>query len=95
MTGTVSRKRQAISLKRNQKRSPDDFCFQLTEAEWHSFRLQNATSKGRVGRRKPPKFLARVLPFLYTTPNEISIGQASCFSPGSGTVSCVPPPGAA
>jgi hypothetical protein len=42
-----------------------------------------------------PKFLARALPFLYTTPNEISTGQASCFSPGSGTVSCVPPPGAA
>jgi len=49
---TVKRLNQQVT--RNQERFPDDFCFQLTEAEWRSLRLQNATSKRRGGRRYMP-----------------------------------------
>jgi hypothetical protein len=43
---------------RNRERFPDDFCFQLTETEWHSLRLQNATLK-RGQHRK-------YMPFVFT-----------------------------
>ena len=49
---TVKRLNQQVT--RNRERFPDDFCFQLTEAEWRSLRLQNATSKRRGGRRYMP-----------------------------------------
>ena len=49
---TVKRLNQQIA--RNRERFPDNFCFQLTETEWHSLRLQNATSKSRGGRRYTP-----------------------------------------
>ncbi len=32
------------SMKRNQKRFPEDFCFQLTEDEYANLRFQNGTS---------------------------------------------------
>jgi phage regulator Rha-like protein len=42
-------------VRRNQKRFPDDFAFQLTASEYQFLMLQNATSnKGRGGRRKLP-----------------------------------------
>lgn len=47
-------KRLNQQITRNQDRFPDDFCFQLTESEWRSLRLQNATSNGRGGRRYMP-----------------------------------------
>ena len=53
---TVKRLNQQVS--RNHERFPDDFCFQLTEAEWHSLRLQNATLK-RGQHRK-------YMPFVFT-----------------------------
>jgi hypothetical protein len=49
---TVKRLNQQVT--RNRERFPDDFCFQLTEAEWRSLRLQNETSKRRGGRRYMP-----------------------------------------
>ena len=49
---TVKRLNQQVM--RNRERFPDDFCFQLSETEWRSLRLQNATSKGRGGRRYMP-----------------------------------------
>ena len=44
---------QAVS--RNAQRFPEDFAFQLTEAEWESLKSQTVTSNtGRGGRRKLP-----------------------------------------
>jgi hypothetical protein len=51
----VSTKRLNESVRRNKKRFPDDFMFQLTEVEYCSLRSQIATSKiGRGGRRYRP-----------------------------------------
>ena len=49
----VETKHLNLSVKRNMKRFPSDFMFQLTTYEWYSLRLQNATSK-RGGRRYLP-----------------------------------------
>jgi hypothetical protein len=53
----VETKNLNLSVKRNMKRFPSDFMFQLTESEWQCLRLQNETSK-RGGRR--------YLPFAFT-----------------------------
>lgn len=50
----VTVKRLNQQMTRNRDRFPEDFCFQLTETEWRSLRLQIATSKGRGGRRYLP-----------------------------------------
>ena len=42
------------AVKRNLRRFPVDFMFQLADAEWESLRSQNVTSKGRGGRRYAP-----------------------------------------
>ncbi|MDR0560445.1 MAG: ORF6N domain-containing protein [Prevotellaceae bacterium] len=49
----VETKNLNLSVKRNIKRFPSDFMFQLTDAEWDSLRLQIETSK-RGGRRYLP-----------------------------------------
>ena len=49
----VETKNLNLSVKRNMKRFPSDFMFQLTVDEWYSLRFQNATSK-RGGRRYLP-----------------------------------------
>ena len=49
----VETKNLNLSVKRNLKRFPSDFMFQLTADEWNSLRLQNETSK-RGGRRYLP-----------------------------------------
>ena len=49
----VETKNLNLSVKRNIKRFPADFMFQLSADEWNSLRLQIATSK-RGGRRYPP-----------------------------------------
>ena len=42
-------------VKRNPKRFPQRYCFQLTQDEWESLKSQNAISKNtRGGRRTPP-----------------------------------------
>ena len=43
-----------LSVKRNIKRFPVDFMFQLTKEEYESLRLQIETSKGRGGTRYMP-----------------------------------------
>ena len=51
----VSTKRLNQQMKRNLRRFPSDFMFQLTGHEFESLRSQSATSKaGRGGRRVPP-----------------------------------------
>lgn len=50
----VETKRLNEQVKRNRDRFPEDFHFQLTEKEWKALRSQNATSKGRGGRRYMP-----------------------------------------
>jgi len=51
----VSTARLNQQVKRNIDRFPDDFMFRLTQAEFNSLILQNATSKkARGGRRKLP-----------------------------------------
>lgn len=57
----VETKRLNEAVKRNQKRFPESFCFQLTEGELESLRSQIATSKefdGKGGRR--------YLPYVFT-----------------------------
>ena len=49
----VETKNLNLSVKRNMKRFPSDFMFQLSLEEWNSLRLQIATSK-RGGRRYLP-----------------------------------------
>ncbi|MDR1182990.1 MAG: ORF6N domain-containing protein [Bacteroidales bacterium] len=49
----VETKNLNLSVKRNIKRFPSDFMFQLTVGEWDALRLQNETSK-RGGRRYLP-----------------------------------------
>jgi hypothetical protein len=49
----VETKNLNLSVKRNLRRFPADFMFQLTPEEWDSLRLQNETSK-RGGRRYLP-----------------------------------------
>ena len=41
----VETKNLNLSVKRNMRRFPEDFMFQLTADEWYSLRLQNETSK--------------------------------------------------
>jgi hypothetical protein len=43
-----------LAVRRNPKRFPDDFAFQLTEDEFESLLLQTARAKARGGRRNPP-----------------------------------------
>jgi ORF6N domain len=47
-----------LAVKRNSKRFPDDFMFQLTKEEWKNLRLQIETSKGSGG--------TRYLPYAFT-----------------------------
>ena len=53
----VETKNLNLSVKRNMRRFPSDFMFQLSADEWNSLRLQNETSK-RGGRR--------YLPYVFT-----------------------------
>jgi hypothetical protein len=50
----VTTKRLNEQLRRNRKRFPQDFAFQLTTEEFRNLRPQFATSKGRGGRRYFP-----------------------------------------
>src|SRR5215831_15481720 len=43
-----------LAVRRNPKRFPGDFMFQLSQEETQSLVLQNARAKGRGGRRTPP-----------------------------------------
>ena len=54
----VQTKSLNLSVKRNLKRFPVDFMFQLTKDEWESLRLQFETSKGKGG--------TRYLPYAFT-----------------------------
>jgi hypothetical protein len=54
----VQTKNLNLAVKRNLKRFPKDFMFQLTKPEWESLRLQIETSKGRGG--------TRYLPYAFT-----------------------------
>ena len=50
----VETKRLNEQVKRNLKRFPDDFMFQLSETEFTNLKSQFATSKKRGGRRTLP-----------------------------------------
>ena len=54
----VETKNLNLSVKRNLKRFPKDFMFQLTKEEWDTLRLQIETSKKRGG--------TRYFPFAFT-----------------------------
>ena len=54
----VQTKNLNLAVKRNFKRFPYDFMFQLSANEWESLRLQIETSKGRGG--------TRYLPYAFT-----------------------------
>lgn len=57
----VETKRLNEQIKRNMKRFPEDFMFQLTKEEFHNLKSQFATSSWG-GTRKLPKFLRNKLP---------------------------------
>ncbi len=50
----VAVKRLNQQMTRNQDRFPEDFCFQHTQTEWGSLRLQNETLKRGQHRKYPP-----------------------------------------
>ncbi|MDO8930683.1 MAG: ORF6N domain-containing protein, partial [Bacteroidota bacterium] len=50
----VETKNLNLAVKRNLKRFPPDFMFQLAKSEWDILRLQIETSKGRGGTRYMP-----------------------------------------
>ncbi|HEX7583868.1 MAG TPA: ORF6N domain-containing protein, partial [Prolixibacteraceae bacterium] len=50
----VETKNLNLAVKRNLKRFPPDFMFQLNKSEWEGLRLQIETSKGRGGTRYLP-----------------------------------------
>jgi hypothetical protein len=50
----VQTKNLNLAVKRNIKRFPQDFMFQLTKTEWDGLRLQIETSKSRGGTRYLP-----------------------------------------
>lgn len=50
----VSTKALIQAVKRNPRRFPPDFCFQLTDQEFRVLRSQIVTAKSRGGRRTPP-----------------------------------------
>jgi len=54
----VQTKNLNLAVKRNTKRFPSDFMFQLTKHEWETLRLQIETSNGRGG--------TRYLPYAFT-----------------------------
>ena len=54
----VQTKNLNLAVKRNIKRFPPDFMFQLTKTEWESLRLQIETSNSRGG--------TRYLPYAFT-----------------------------
>jgi hypothetical protein len=54
----VETKNLNLAVKRNSKRFPKDFMFQLTKKEWEGLRLQIETSNGRGG--------TRYLPYAFT-----------------------------
>ena len=54
----VQTKNLNLAVKRNLKRFPVDFMFQLTKTEWESLRLQIETSNTRGG--------TRYLPYAFT-----------------------------
>ena len=82
----VETRRINESVKRNPKRFPSGFCFELTQEEYEALSLksQNATSNGRGGRRKLPKvfseqgvaMLSAVLSSDYALEVSISIMNA-------------------
>jgi len=49
-----------LAVRRNRKRFPEDFLFQLTRNEWESLRLQFAILKGGRGRHR------KYLPYAFT-----------------------------
>ena len=57
----VETKRLNEQIKRNMKRFPEDFMFQLTKEEFQNLKSQFATSSW-CGTRKLPKFLRNKLP---------------------------------
>ncbi|KMW59246.1 hypothetical protein AIOL_004227 [Candidatus Rhodobacter oscarellae] len=65
---------------RNKARFPEDYAFQLTEAEWGVLRSQIVTAKkGRGGRRSPPwvytKKGATMLATVLRTPRAVEASQ--------------------
>ncbi len=62
---SVETKRLNESVKRNKKRFPENFCFQLTEEEYENLRSQNATSNIEM-ENKTSKGGRRYLPYAFT-----------------------------
>jgi hypothetical protein len=73
----VPTKRLNEAVKRNAKRFPADFMFQLTAEEAEALRSQSATSKGRGGRRYLPQVFTQegvaMLSCVLSSPKAIDV----------------------
>jgi hypothetical protein len=73
----VTTKRLNEQVKRNRKRFPEDFMFQLTEAEAHALRSQFATTRQHGGRRTLPYAFtehgAVMLASVLSTPTAVKV----------------------
>lgn len=58
--------------KRNVKRFPDDFCFQLTEEEYKTLRSQIVTSKVRFYKQES-RGGRRYLPYVFTEQRNFNV----------------------
>ena len=54
------------AVKRNIKRFPEDFCFQLTTEETESLKCQSGTSKIQEPEKKDGRGGRRTLPYVFT-----------------------------
>ena len=54
------------AVKRNIKRFPEDFCFQLTTEEAESLKCQSGTSKIQESEKKDGRGGRRTLPYVFT-----------------------------
>ena len=64
----VETKNLNLSVKRNERRFPTDFMFQLTKEEWDVLRLQFETSNVKRGGR-------RYMPYVFTEQGVILFSQ--------------------
>ena len=69
---SVTVKRLNEQVKRNIKRFPQDFMFQLSEEEYHSLRSQFATLKQGRGRHR------KFLPYVFSEHGAIMLASSCC-----------------
>ena len=75
------------AVKRNIKRFPEDFCFQITTEEAESLKCQSGTSKIQESGKKDGRGGRRTLPYVFTEQG-ISMLASNLFCNRSVLVDC-------